>query len=259
MSTNNWIWSDQYQDHYYVTSDEYNNPVYHWLKQIETRPRHDSGPQEEYGSNVAQMPDPAPPQFRSLTDAIQGTPQTGWYDLLDSTYRMRTGAEARDFFVVGRVFAMLYSEAAGGTAQAQPNDDAYTIVRFNERVHTNIRRFVVVGDRHGFVYACGIGTYSGRGALKAGCAPREHTIVYLSGTDPGSCYFPGEYQGGMTKQPLEIIPVDPSIKLRSDSRIRFGKVYPIEKNVKVKDIGQVHPNHIGKLFQYWTDRDSAQF
>ena len=66
---------------------------------------------------------------------------------------MRTGAEARDFFVVGRVFAMLYSEAAGGTAQAQLNDDAYTLVRFNEVVHTNIRRFVVVEDKHGFVYA----------------------------------------------------------------------------------------------------------
>ena len=66
---------------------------------------------------------------------------------------MRTGGEARDFFVVGRVFAMLYSEAAGGTAQPQPYDDAYTVVRFNERVHTNIRRFVVLEDNHGFVYA----------------------------------------------------------------------------------------------------------
>lgn len=47
---------------------------------------------------------------------------------------------------------MLYTEAAGGY-QAQPLDDAYTTVRFNERVHTNIRRFVVVEDKHGFVYA----------------------------------------------------------------------------------------------------------
>jgi len=66
---------------------------------------------------------------------------------------MRTGTEARDFFVFGRVFAMLYSEAAGGTSRAQPNDEAYTVVRYNERVHTNIRRFVVLQDNHGFVYA----------------------------------------------------------------------------------------------------------
>ena len=48
---------------------------------------------------------------------------------------------------------MLYRETAGETISAGPNDDAYTVVRFNERVHTNIRRFVVVEDKHGFVYA----------------------------------------------------------------------------------------------------------
>lgn len=99
----------------------------------------------------------------------------------------------------------------------------------------------------------GIGTYSGRGVLKEGCVPEEHTIVYLSGTDPGSCYLRGEYQSGMVKDPIEVVPVDASITLRHDSRIRFGKTYPIEKNVKVKDIGQVHPSQIGTLVQYWTD------
>jgi hypothetical protein len=66
---------------------------------------------------------------------------------------MRTGAEAVSFFVLGRVFAMLYSETAGGTSHPQLSDQAYTVVRFNERVHTNIRRFVVLQDNHGFVYA----------------------------------------------------------------------------------------------------------
>lgn len=48
---------------------------------------------------------------------------------------------------------MLYTEAAGETLTVRPFDDAYTVVRFNERVHTNIRRFVVVEDKRGFVYA----------------------------------------------------------------------------------------------------------
>ena len=82
--------------------------------------------------------------------------------------------------------------------------------------------------------------------------PSEHAIVYLPGTDPTTCYLPGEYDSGMTKEPIEITPVDTSIVLRPESRIRFGKTYPIEKNVKVKDIGQVNPNHLSKLFQYWT-------
>ena len=112
----------------------------------------------------------APQDVRALQGFIQGTPHTGWYDLLDSSkrilnsliprlirwlpgYRMRTGTEARDFFVLGRVFAMLYSETAGQTSHVQPWDEAYTVVRFNERVHTNIRRFVVLQDNRGFVYA----------------------------------------------------------------------------------------------------------
>jgi hypothetical protein len=66
---------------------------------------------------------------------------------------MRTGAEAHDFFVVGRVFAMLYTEAASETYMPHPNDDAYTVVRFNGRAHTNIRRFIVVQVRRGFVKA----------------------------------------------------------------------------------------------------------
>ncbi|CAN9461435.1 unnamed protein product [Alternaria alternata] len=101
----------------------------------------------------------------------------------------------------------------------------------------------------------GIGTYSGRGSLKAGCIPAEHTIVYLSGTDPAYCYLPGEYESGMTKEPIEIIPVDSSMTLRRESRVRFGKTYPIEMNVKVKDIGQVHPDHLTKLVQYWSDEE----
>jgi hypothetical protein len=79
---------------------------------------------------------------------------------------------------------MLYTESAGA-ATASYNDDAYTVVRFNEMAHTNIRRFVVVQVKRGFVKAwqvtcilpwyqtnmkvSGIGTYSGRGSLKAGC------------------------------------------------------------------------------------------
>ncbi|KAH8627026.1 hypothetical protein IG631_19044 [Alternaria alternata] len=101
----------------------------------------------------------------------------------------------------------------------------------------------------------GIGTYAGRGTLKRGVNSAEHAIVYLSGTDPASCYLPGEYEAGMVKQPIEIVPADASVSMRLESRIRFGKIYPIEKNVKVKDIGQVHRDHLSRLLQYWRDWD----
>lgn len=165
---------------------------------------------------------------------------------------------------------MLYAEVVGGNL-ASPHDNTYTIVRFNERAHTSIRRFVVVQVKRGFVKAwqvncilpwyqtnmklSGIGTYSGKGVLKHGCMPAEHAIVYLSGTDPASCYLPGEYGSGMTKMPIEIVPVDSSITLRRESRVRFGKTYPIEMNVKVKDIGRVEASQLGRLLRYWESEE----
>jgi len=170
---------------------------------------------------------------------------------------MRTGQEAREFFKVGKVFAMLYTETASDTSVQYPNDEAYTVIRFGQTAHTNIRRFVVVEVRRGFVNACGIGTYSGRGTLKDGCNPAEHTIVYFSGTDPASCYIPGEYESGMIKEPIEVVPAEPNERIRRESRIRFGKVYPIEMNVKVKDIGRVREDQISALISCWAQENHA--
>jgi hypothetical protein len=69
--------------------------------------------------------------------------------------------------------------------------------------------------------------------------------------------LPGELQW-MTKEPIEIEPVDSSIKIRTESRIRFGKTYPIEMNVKVKDIGRVQQRHLSKLLKYWNDEEQVQ-
>ncbi|KAI4953231.1 hypothetical protein J4E86_006772 [Alternaria arbusti] len=224
-------------------------PIYHWGRKAESsasdiRSRTDSAIEP-------QMPEPAPQDVRTLQGFISGTPQTGWYDRLDTSYRMRTSHEAREFFKVGKVFAMLYTETASDDSVSISNDEAYTVVRFGQSAYTNIRPFVVVDVRRGFVNACGIGTYSGRGTLKEGCNPAEHTMVYLSGTDPASCYIPGEYESGMTKEPIEVVPAEPSVSIRKESRIRFGKVYPIEMNVAVKDIGRVREDQISALLSYW--------
>ncbi|KAJ4311103.1 hypothetical protein N0V94_008119 [Neodidymelliopsis sp. IMI 364377] len=166
---------------------------------------------------------------------------------------MRSGAEARRFFVVGKVFAMFYSEAAGGQANRNGNDEAYSMARFGEVVHSQIRRFIVVKVCQGFVYACGISTYSGRGTNKYGCVPSEYAVAYFSGTDTTYCYLDGEYQNGMIKDPIEVIPVDYDLRMKPESRIRFSKTFPIEMNIKVKDIGRVHPEHISKLLEYWNE------
>jgi hypothetical protein len=85
--------------------------------------------------------------------------------------------------------------------------------------------------------------------MKPGCNAKEHTIVHFRGR-PAS-YLPGEYQRGMTKDPLMIDPTDPAEEMSLESRLRLGKVVSVECNVKVRDIGMVIREHRSKLLAYY--------
>lgn len=54
----------------------------------------------------------------------------------------------------------------------------------------------------------------------------------------------------MRKDPIRINPVSLAEKLDPRSRINIGKVYPINHNIKVKDIGQVDEKSLPKLLGY---------
>jgi hypothetical protein len=188
---------------------------------------------------------------------------------------MRTKGEASMFFVQGRVFAMLWVEAASATMAMARNgteNTAVTIGRFGEGVYSQIRRFVIVKvNRKGhFVYAwlvvigtvfttclsnsvSPIYTYSNQGTMKPGCNASEHTIVYLTGSQPD--YIPGEWERGMIKEPIEIEPKEPAETMHPASRLRLGKYHSIEWNVKVREIGQVSAKHMSKLVRYYKEEE----
>lgn len=67
----------------------------------------------------------------------------------------------------------------------------------------------------------------------------------------------GERGNGMNKEPIEIEPSDPNDKMDPASRLRFGKTFPIEWNVKVKEIGKVSSSHMSKLMRYMREEDSC--
>jgi hypothetical protein len=94
-----------------------------------------------------------------------------------------------------------------------------------------------------------ITTYSGQGTTKHGCKPSEHAIVYISGRRPQ--YVEGEYGNGMTMEPIEIVPADATVDFHPASRLRFNKTFPIEWNVKVKEIGRVASHDLVKMSRYW--------
>ncbi|KAH7081319.1 kinase-like domain-containing protein [Paraphoma chrysanthemicola] len=264
-----WTWSEAYRRHYMYLMEQNHIVDTFWSPQDisvsslgsqlagsvakEIEPAQERIDDKSSDANMA----PTTPINVKDTITFQGTPNVGWYEQLESRYRMRTRDEAHRFFVKGRVFAMLWSETASPTMIG--NRTALTVGRFGEGVYSQIRRFVVmrVNKQKHFVYACAITTYRHQGVLTPGCAASEHAVVYLKNTQP--TYLPGELEKGMRKEPIEITPCDSTETLTPTSRLRFGKHHSIEWNVKVREVGQVSAHDMSKLLDYYKEEMSNGF
>jgi len=97
----------------------------------------------------------------------------------------------------------------------------------------------------------GISTYSGRATFKQGCNPEDHAVVHFSNVYP--TFFDGEVARGMHAEAIRVYPAESADVMKPASRINFGKTVAIEKNVKVKDIGQVLPGDMSKLVKFWRE------
>jgi hypothetical protein len=105
--------------------------------------------------------------------------------------------------------------------------------------------------------ASAITTYGGRGVMKPGCKASEHTIVHMKGQS--AQYLDGEWQKGMTKDPIAIEPAVQNETMPPTSRLRLGKTYTIECNVKVRDIGMVAVEARTKFLRYYQDEKDNGF
>jgi hypothetical protein len=113
--------------------------------------------------------------------------------------------------------------------------------------------FILLGSETDQVSA--ISTYRNQGTLKHGCDPAEHALVFNTGVNPETCFLPNERERGMYKEPIEVCPADSGSYLTRESRIRFGHVYSIEWNVKVKDIGRVVAEDLGLLNAHYEEEN----
>lgn len=76
----------------------------------------------------------------------------------------------------------------------------------------------------------------------------EHAIAYSWGQQPE--LLPGE--SGIVMDPICIVMNEGERPLSVASRIYFGIHHPIQYNVKVKDIGYVSGDHMGRLLGNWS-------
>ncbi|GFF90661.1 hypothetical protein IFM53868_06241 [Aspergillus udagawae] len=164
-------------------------------------------------------------------------------------WRYQVQRSPGDFFVVGRVFAILWHEGKGqqGTvisqgpvisdfnSQGKSTQNQFTRGRFGEEIFSGIRRMVVVKAMSQCAWCVPITTYGGKGVAKPGVDPAKHAIVYMRGSVP-ACKAD---EPRMTKEPLEVEPARPDERLDEMSRLNFGKVYTVEHNVKVRHVGMI--------------------
>lgn len=170
------------------------------------------------------------------------------HEELDSSYQLRPA----NFFTEGKVFAVLWNESANITMKPVDynSSQSFSVIKHKgNMVYIHVRRFVVVKRKREFCFACPIFTYGQRGCTKNGIVAREHAIAYTWNDTPRLV----QGETGFTKPHVPVVMAEGVPNLHFASRIYFGIQHPIQLNVRVKDIGYVHADHVHALIGSWAE------
>jgi hypothetical protein len=168
---------------------------------------------------------------------------------LDPSYKVRN-YDYEKFFRPGRVFSTLWTDAFASSTNDSENQVStnVTYVIYGQRVHSKIRRFVVVRQAKD-LKSCtciAVTTYNGQGVKKRGINLNEHGLIYSSGKAPRGAK-------GIDKEPLRVHLSKDGEELTNPSLVNYGRVYTVECNVKVKDVGDLDSASRKPLRQYFRE------
>ncbi|TEY52510.1 hypothetical protein BOTCAL_0257g00030 [Botryotinia calthae] len=170
--------------------------------------------------------------------------QRTYQETLDERYKIHGGLAQDEFWKVGRVFMMQWTEPAGTYS-----DSTYPKMC----AHREIARFVVLSKDYGHSVCCPIQTYS---TLKSNLpAPDRHAIIYTSPIYPSEHYYE-THDGSLIYENLVLDPIrvdserdDVDSQLHPLSILNYSKVYIIEHYVLVLNIGMVASESINTFTQ----------
>jgi hypothetical protein len=74
-----------------------------------------------------------------------------------------------------------------------------------------------------------------------------HAIIYTGYQPPDRLPL----EENFSKKPICVVPTDPTEALSADSRINFGKPTPVEHNLRIKHIGDIHTDDMHRLIRYY--------
>jgi len=172
---------------------------------------------------------------------------------LDPLYKVRN-LDYKDFFKPGKVFSTLWTTPFSGTTnQSIATNDSesqfisnVTYIIFGEKVHSKIRRFVVARQaKDKLSCTCiPITTYSKQGGGKSGIYLDDHGLIFSSKKLPRDL-------DGIKKKPLKVILSPDGEELFNPSLVDYGRVYTVDCNVKVKEVGDVDHDSKKYLKKYF--------
>lgn len=153
----------------------------------------------------------------------------GSREQIDSSYVVRKD-DYKKFFRVGRVFATLWTDAVGDAGKV--DQTFVSPVIYGEKVFTKIRRFVVAREGDRSVTCHPVTSYNGAAITKKDIRRNEHGFIHSKTVGP-------QPMPGMLPKSLRVILSKGAPPLSENSLVNYGKVYTVETNVKVKDIGDL--------------------
>lgn len=162
---------------------------------------------------------------------------------LDPSYIVRRPS----FYMVGRVFVVLWTEPAGNNATQVTKGTVRN--HLGELVFSKIRRFVVIREGRGYCSALPIATYSGQGVGKYGVVKSDHAIIYTGKTvpQPMQSELPSRREAGMRPVPIRVDPDTRDDRLDPVSRVDLRAVHTVHHNIKAKNLGCVNTQSLGHL------------
>jgi hypothetical protein len=178
---------------------------------------------------------------------------------LDDRYFVRPSS----FYVVGRVFAVLWHEGfnsmtSQNTYVSDNNDNRVQISTglFGEPIYSSIRRMVVVRQDRGYCVCLQINTYGNRGLSKFKNSSEDveaHSRIYMVGTEPK--WLEKETLTS-SREDIAVVGVSPEQRLSVASRLCYGRVHTVEHTVKSLHVGQVTEASQAYLLGYFRERQA---
>ena len=115
-----------------------------------------------------------------------------------------------------------------------------------EEAFMEIARFVVVKAKSSHSLCLRISTYGGQATTKPGINPADHAAVVQEGTT--AARHSGE---NLVHEPIEVKIEDRDVSIHAMSRINFAKIYTVEHNIKVRNVGRVTSESLQEIERHF--------